>query len=109
MAFIPMLALLAGLAAGADKTPIHIVGVGQGTTVACEGRDVVVEGTEHDLTFTGDCASLTLTGTSNKVAIDLRPGAIVAVNGTDQTVKWRSPKAPTVRVTGIDNHVSKAP
>jgi len=110
MAFIPLLALVAGLAgAGSDKAPIHIVGIGQGDTIACEGRAVVVEGTDHDLTFTGDCAGLTLTGTGSKVAIDLRPGAAVAVTGTDQTVKWRSAKAPTVRVTGIDNHVSKAP
>lgn len=108
MAFIPLLALVAGLAA-ANTSPIHVVGIGQGNTIACEGRDVIVEGTDHDLTFTGDCASLKLTGTGSKIAIDLRPGAVVLVTGTDQTVKWRSAKPPKVSMTGIDNHVSKAP
>jgi hypothetical protein len=108
MAFIPLLAFVAGLAAS-DAAPIHIAGIGQENTVACDGRAVVVEGTDHDLTFTGDCAGLKLTGTGSKVTIDLRPGAVVSVTGTDQTVRWRSAKAPKVSVTGVDNHVSKAP
>ena len=108
MISVTLLALVAGLA-GQAKDPIHIVGVGQGSTVACGGRDVVVEGTEHDLTFTGNCASLKLNGTGNKVVIDLAPGAPVMVTGTDQTVRWRSSRAPQVRMQGIDNSVSKAP
>lgn len=108
MISVTLLALVAGLA-GQAKDPIHIVGVGQGSTVACGGRDVVVEGTEHDLTFTGSCASLKLNGTGNKVVIDLAPGAPVVVTGTDQTVRWRSSRAPQVRMQGIDNSVSKAP
>ncbi len=110
MALLPLLALVAGLAgAASDTAPIHIVGIGQENAVACEGRNVIVEGTDHDLTFTGDCASLKLTGTGSKIAIDLRPGASVSVTGTDQTVRWRSARAPKVSITGVDNSVSKAP
>ena len=106
MAFIPLLALFAGLAA---EPPIQITGIEQRSRIACEGRAVVVQGTDHDLTFTGDCAGLELTGTGSTVTIDLRPGATVSVTGTDQTVRWRSAKAPKVSITGVDNHVSKAP
>ncbi|WP_184714699.1 DUF3060 domain-containing protein [Caulobacter sp.] len=108
MISVTLLALIAGLA-GQAKAPIHIAGVGQGNTVACEGRGVIVDGTEHNLTFTGNCASLKLNGTDNKVMIDLAPGAPVVVTGTDQTVRWRSSKAPQVRMNGVDNSVSKAP
>lgn len=106
MAFLPLLALVAGLAA---EPPIQVTGIEQHNTIACEGRAVVVSGTDHELTFTGDCAGLTLTGTGSTVTIDLRPGAAISVTGTDQTVKWRSARPPKVSITGVDNHVSKAP
>lgn len=108
MISVTLLALVAGLA-GPSKPPIQISGVGQGDTIACDGRAVVVNGTEHNLTFTGGCASLTLNGTDNKVMIDLAPGAPVVVTGADQTVRWRASRAPQVRMNGIDNSVSKAP
>jgi hypothetical protein len=106
MAFIPLLALVAGLAA---EPPIQVNGIEQHNTIACEGRAVIVAGTDHELTFTGACAGLKLTGTGSKVTIDLAPGATVSVTGTDQTVRWRSAKPPKVSMTGVDNSVSKAP
>nr|WP_295111715.1 DUF3060 domain-containing protein [uncultured Caulobacter sp.] len=107
MISLSLLALVSGLAGAPDA--VRVTGIGQSRTVACDGRAAVVEGTDHDLTFTGACAGLTLTGTGNKITIDLAPGAPVSVTGTDQTVRWRAVKPPKVNVTGIDNSVSKAP
>lgn len=104
-----LFALVAGLAGAADQSPIRVTGIEQSRSIECDGRGVIVEGTDHDLTFTGGCASLKLTGTSSKISIDLAPGASVSVTGTDQTVRWRSAKPPKVSVTGVDNSVSKAP
>lgn len=84
---------------------IEIAGVGQQRTVACEGRHVEVAGTNHDLVFTGSCAGLTLQGSSNRVTIDLRPGAPVTVEGIDQTVRWRSSAPPRQSVAGVGNSV----
>lgn len=104
-----LLALIAGLAAGPAKGPIEVSGVEHQRTIDCDGRDVVISGVDHVLTITGACASLTLSGSGSKIVIDLKPGASVEVNGTDQSVRWRSPKPPRISVTGIDNDVSKAP
>lgn len=107
--FVPLV-LAAGLVAAAPAgNPIEISGVGHQRSIACDGRDVVVDGVDHVLTFTGTCASLTLSGSGSKVTIDLKPGAAVEVNGTDQTVRWRSSKPPKVSVSGVDNDVGKAP
>ena len=104
-----LFALVAGLAAGSPKSPIEISGVEHQRSIDCDGRDVIVDGVDHVLTFTGACASLTLSGSGSKVTIDLKPGAAVEVNGTGQSVRWRSAKPPKVNVSGIDNSVSKAP
>lgn len=107
--FVPLV-LAAGVAsAGSANKPIEISGVEHQRSIACDGRDVVVDGVDHVLTFTGDCASLTLSGSGSKITIDLKPGATVEVNGTDHTVRWRSARPPKVSVSGVDNNVSKAP
>ncbi len=67
MAFISLLAIVAGLAAAPDTQPIRVTGIEQSRAIECDGRGVIVEGTDHDLTFTGACASLKLTGTSSKI------------------------------------------
>lgn len=87
----------------ADK--IEIAGVGQQSTIACEGRAVEVAGSGHDLTFTGNCASLDLAGTDNQITIDLAPNARLSVEGTGQTVRWRSTAQPRQNVVGVGNRV----
>jgi len=110
-----MMMLIAAMAAAQVGTahvgdgPIRISGVEQQRTIACEGRDVFVDGVDHTLTFTGACASLTLSGTGNTIVIGLKPGASVSVEGTDQNVRWRSDREPKVRIQGVDNSVSRQP
>jgi len=111
-----MMTLIAALAAAAQAGtahvgagPIRISGVEQQRTIPCEGRDVFIDGVDNTLTFTGACASLSVAGTGNTIVIGLKPGAAVSVQGTDQTVRWRSDREPRVRVSGVDNSVVRQP
>lgn len=105
MSLIAMIAAAALGAADGAKDPIHIGGVEQQRSIPCDGRDVVVEGVDHTLTFTGACASLTVTGSDNTIVIGLKPGALVRVEGTGQTVRWRSDGQPRTKIIGVDNRV----
>lgn len=109
MTLIAVLAAAQVGTASAAGDAIHISGVDQKRSLPCEGRDVVVEGVDNILTFTGVCASLTVSGTDNTIVIGLKPGASVKVEGTGQTVRWRSEREPRVRVTGVDNSVVRQP
>ncbi len=111
-----MIMLIAALAAAAQvgtadagKDAIRISGVEQQRTIPCGGRDVFVDGVDNTLTFTGACASLSVAGTDNTIVIGLKPGASVGVQGTGQTVRWRSDREPKVRVVGVDNKVVRQP
>jgi len=105
------LAILAAVAQGQvgtssrDADKIEISGVGQTSTIACEGRSVQVDGAGNVLTFTGECAELELAGTDNQVTIDLKPNARIVVEGTSQTVRWRSSAQPRQSIQGVDNQV----
>jgi hypothetical protein len=111
-----MMTLIAVLAAAAQvgtahvgHGPIRISGVEQERSIPCEGRDVFVDGVDHVLTFTGACASLTLTGTDSTVSLGLKPGASVSVEGTGNKVRWRADAPPRVKISGVDNSVSRQP
>ena len=111
-----MMTLIAVLAAAAQvgtanvgQDAIRISGVEQQRTIACEGRDVFVEGVDHTLTFTGACASLTLTGTDSTITIGLKPAASVSVEGTGNKVRWRAEREPRVKISGVDNSVARQP
>ena len=111
-----MMMLIAALAAAAQTGtaqvgagPIRISGVEQQRTIACEGREVFIDGVDNTLTFTGACASLSVAGTGNTITIGLKPGAAVSVKGTDQKVRWRSEGEPKVRIVGVDNSVTRQP
>ena len=86
---------------------IEVTGVGHERTIDCEGRDVVIAGTGHTLTFTGTCASLDLTGSGNQVTINLAPEARVSVAGSNQTVRWSSTGRVRPNVVGFNNRVTR--
>jgi hypothetical protein len=110
MTLIALLAVAAQAGTTATaKDAIRVSGVEQQRTIPCEGRDVFVDGVDNTLTFTGVCASLSVAGTDNTIVIGLKPGASVAVEGTGQTVRWRSEREPKVRIDGVDNRVVPQP
>ena len=86
---------------------IEVTGVGHERTIDCDNRDVVIAGTGHKLTFTGICASLDLTGSSNEVTINLAPEARVSIAGTNQTVRWSSTGRVRPNVVGYNNRVTR--
>lgn len=92
-----------------DLSPdlIEIAGEGHKRTIPCQGRRVEIQGTNHDITLTGVCAGLELTGVDNKVSITLTPDAVLQVSGAGQVVRWRSSGQPRQIVDGIDNTVTR--
>lgn len=109
VAAVPALAFAQSGSAG-TRSGATIDGVGQTLTVDCEGRAAVVSGTENEISFVGDCPSLTVTGTDNRIRIALRAGAPVNVSGVDNVVTWSTAgKArPRVSIQGVGNRVAPA-
>ncbi|WP_432381750.1 DUF3060 domain-containing protein [Duganella sp. P38] len=91
-----------------NKDQIAISGNGYVRTFPCEGRRVVIEGTQHNITLTGTCAGLELNGAENKVALTLAPKAVLAVAGIQQTVVWRSSAEPQQRISGVGHKIQRA-
>jgi DUF3060 family protein len=100
-----------GLAAGTvtAQEPIDIKGVSVTRTIDCAGGAVVVTGTSHNLTLTGRCPRVTLSGTASVVHI----GSLgrLTVSGMNHRVEWETGldgKDPVVQNSGINNQVVKA-
>ncbi|MYM34212.1 DUF3060 domain-containing protein [Duganella sp. FT94W] len=91
---------------GKDK--IEISGNGYVRTFPCEGRHVIIAGTQHNITLTGTCASLEMNGAENKVALTLAPKAVMVVAGIQQTVIWRSTGEPQQRISGVGHKIQRS-
>ncbi len=86
-------------------------GTEQRLTLDCHGGPAMVEGVDNQVTITGDCASLSVSGTDNIVRIALVPGARITVSGVDNAVYWTAPgnSRPRIAMSGVDNVVRRAP
>ncbi|NVM79294.1 hypothetical protein FHW83_005133 [Duganella sp. SG902] len=90
-----------------DKDQIAISGNGYVRTFPCEGRRVTIDGTQHNITLTGVCASLEMNGAENKVALTLAPKAVMVVAGVQQTVNWRSTGEPQQQISGVGHKIQR--
>lgn len=90
-----------------DSQTITVEGNGQHRTFPCNGRKVIVQGTQHVVTLTGVCSGLELDGVDNTVTITLAPNARLEVAGAGQTVQWASSGEPRKSVSGIGNKISR--
>ncbi len=90
-----------------DKDQIAISGNGYVRSFPCEGRRVFIDGTQHNITLTGTCASLEMNGAENKVALTLAPKAVMVVAGIQQTVNWRSTGEPEQRISGVGHKIQR--
>jgi|GEM_PF-3591691 len=93
-----------------SSSEIDITGAGRKETLACNGTtEVSISGSSNELTFTGVCKSVDVTGSSNKITLDAVER--IDVTGTDNTVTWKKAaggrKKPKVSSTGTDNKVSQ--
>jgi hypothetical protein len=77
-------------------------------TLDCVGGSATIKGSANELTITGKCSGLKLTGTGNKIAIEFGPAANIDINGTKNTIVWTSTdgKPPTVKYYGTANIVT---
>ncbi|WP_224247705.1 DUF3060 domain-containing protein [Hyalangium gracile] len=94
-----------------SESEIDIADSGRKGTLSCTGNtEVSISGSSNDFTITGDCKSVEVTGSSNKVAVD--GVGKIEVTGTSNSVTWKravgGAKKPKVDNTGTANKVSQA-
>lgn len=73
-------------------------------TVDCAGQGVVINGSANKLTFTGTCASVTVSGSRNEVGI--ADVGEIAVNGSFNTITW-SDGDPKISNNGQGNSIGQ--
>jgi hypothetical protein len=91
----------------ADAKQILVSGNGHKRDFPCNGRHLVVEGSDHVVTTTGICASADIGGANNTVNVEIAPKGKLIVGGTQQKVQWRSAGEPDQDLSGIDNQVRR--
>ncbi len=85
-------------------------GNGQAAALDCRGGPALVRGSGNRLTIGGACASLSIVGSNNVIAIDLAPGHAVRVSGDDNRVLYRfAAGPPRSQTSGADNQVLPDP
>lgn len=77
----------------------------QTATIDCVGGQAAIMGSNNDLTIKGNCTSLSLAGSNNKISIQFAPGAQVSFVGSGNTISWTSTdnKPPKVSYVGSGN------
>ena len=90
-----------------DSKVISVGGSGHQRTFPCNGRKVIVDGTDHVITLTGVCSGLELSGGDNTVSITLAPNGLLEVSGTGHKVKWASSGEPRQAIYGVDNKINR--
>ena len=83
----------------------------QKKAIACtESDEISISGIDEQVTVTGACASVAISGSNNKVTIEAT--GRIQVSGTDNVVRWQrglGDKPPKVQKSGVDNKVERAP
>lgn len=87
---------------------IEVTGDSENRDIDCTGKLVALRGDSNRLRLTGGCTSLVVSGDSNVVEVEMRPGGSILVSGDrtsiTYTVKGEGP-APIIRVSGSDSEV----
>lgn len=87
---------------------VKIQGANHNQSYECKGRSFEVAGTSNTVNLTGDCQSLRVAGTANRVSVE--SVATINVGGIRNQVTWErgvNDKPPSISTSGIDNSVSK--
>ena len=90
-----------------DAQTIVVNGFGHHRTFPCNGRKLLVEGTEHVITTTGVCSRAEISGANNKVEVAIEPTGTLIVAGAEHDVRWKSSGEPNQNLSGIDNKVTR--
>ena len=58
-------------------------------TVPCDGRPVDIAGNRNDMTLTGPCRFVRVSGAHNDIYIDVIPAGTIEITGDHNDVSWR--------------------
>jgi hypothetical protein len=56
--------------------------------IACEGQSIQLEGDRMDLTLTGACRFVRITGSHNDIETDIIAGGTIEITGAHNDVTW---------------------
>ena len=92
------------------RSGASVSGIGQQLEIDCRGQRATVSGTDHRITFVGDCPSLSVSGMNNTVSVVIPGGGGISVSGSNNNVRWQSTGngRPSISVTGSGNRVTRA-
>lgn len=90
-----------------DAKKIVVNGNAHKRSFPCNGRSLLVEGSDHVITTTGICSSVEVSGANNSVTAEVAPKGRLAVAGTLHKVNWKSSGEPDQDLSGIDNKVTR--
>ncbi|WNG37204.1 DUF3060 domain-containing protein [Archangium violaceum] len=96
-----------GATAGAQ---LEIAGSSSQETHRCSPKtEVNISGSDNEITLTGECKSVSVNGSSNKVKVE----AVAAINvtGSENEITWKravGAKKPKVNRLGVNNKVTQA-
>lgn len=92
-----------------QKESIEVTGNGHQRTFPCNGRKVLVSGSQHVLTFTGVCSSVEIAGAESKVTVQVAPTGSLAVSGVSNQVNWQSTGEPRQNIAGAEHKIVRVP
>jgi hypothetical protein len=87
---------------------ITVDGMGGSQTFDCAGKNVVVNGTQLDLTLTGICGTIEINGATNTITVDAVRSLVL--NGLGNKVMYvytLNSTEPTAELTGLNNTVER--
>ena len=58
-------------------------------TVPCDGRPIDIAGDRNDMTLTGPCQFVRVSGAHNDIYIDVRADGTIEITGDHNDVSWR--------------------
>ena len=90
-----------------DAKKIVVNGNGHKRSFPCNGRTLLVEGSDHVISTTGVCSSVEVSGANNSVTAEVAPKGKLIVAGTEHKVTWKSTGEPDQDLSGIHNQVKK--
>jgi hypothetical protein len=89
---------------------LEISGTGGQETHRCSPKtEVDITGSDNEVTLTGECKSVSVSGANNKVKVDAV--ATISVTGANNAVAWKRAvggKKPKVSRSGANNKVTQA-
>ncbi len=77
----------------------------------CEDAGVFISGSDNRIEIAGACGEIRISGSNNRIAVDLLPGGIINLSGSDNRVEYRLVERgppPIVLQSGSNNSVRPA-